>query len=84
MGERTESTWSGWRDRVVQVPGGGSGTPLLLEIRGGVTSSFDIVAVRAGAYHQRARARIATIHGHRPCRIVLPADCDAFEVQRIR
>lgn len=90
-----KAEWSGWRSREiqvsgsigggpVQVPGGGSGTPLLVESRGDLTSSFEIVSVRAGSYHQRAHSPIAALHRRGPSRFVLPADCDAFRVCRVR
>ncbi|MFD4862530.1 hypothetical protein [Streptomyces atratus] len=58
--------------------------PIPLEFRGGITSDFDVVAVRKGAYRQRAQAATARIHRRGPSRIVLPADCDAVTIQRIR
>jgi hypothetical protein len=84
MSGTAASAWSGWRDRTIQVPGGGTGKPLVLRFRGGLTSDFDIVAIQAGAHHQRARSSIAQIHRGAACHIVLPANCDALEVQRIR
>lgn len=84
MGEGNDGAWSGWRDQTIQVPGGGTGKPLLLEFRGGLTSNFDLVAIRAGSHHQRSQASIAKIHRRGTSHIVLPGNCDALSVQRIR
>ncbi|WP_037673145.1 hypothetical protein [Streptomyces griseus] len=77
-------TWSGWRDRTVDLPGAGTGTPVPLEFRGGFTSGFELVAMRKGAYRQRDRKPLARIHRRGPSHLVLPADCDAVEVRRVR
>lgn len=84
MGTDTESVWSGRRDRTMQIPGGGSGKPLLLEFRGGPTSNVELVAVQKGAHHTRAHSLIAQIHRRGPARVVLPPHCDAIAIQRIR
>lgn len=85
MSERTAGdSWSGWRDRIVEIPGAGTGTPQLLEFRGGITSGFDLIAVRKGAYHRRARTSVMMVRRRGPSRFVLPANCDALEIQRKR
>lgn len=85
MGEDTRGgAWSGWRDRTVDIPGAGTGTPVPLEFRGGITSNFELVAIRTRSYRQRVRKPLARIHRRGPSHLVLPADCDAVGVRRIR
>lgn len=83
-GETTGGSWSGLRDRTVQIPGGGRGTPLLLEFRGGFTSGFELVAVRTTSYREHDRLPITRIHHRGPSRVVLPARYDALEIRRVR
>ena len=82
-GEATDSSWSGLRDRTVGIPGGGSGTPLLLEFRGGLTSGFELVAVRTTSYRERDQLPIARIRHRGPSRVVLPARYDALAIRRV-
>ncbi|MFD0034977.1 hypothetical protein ACWGDS_41345 [Streptomyces sp. NPDC055059] len=83
MGREAVSKWSGWRSRVVEIPGAGEGKPVPLRIRGGFTSSFDLYAVRKGPYRQRAHEGLARIYGSRASHIILPANCDALSIRRI-
>ncbi|MFF2254604.1 hypothetical protein [Streptomyces sp. NPDC058142] len=83
MGSTTSAKWSGWRSRIVEIPGAGDGNPVLLEFRAGLTTSFNLSTVRKGPYHQRAHDTLVTISRTGRSHIVLPADCDALAVRRI-
>lgn len=83
MGTETTERWFGWRSRIVDIPGAGSGKPVLLEFRGGLTTSFDLSTVRKGSAHQRAHDTLVTIGRRGPSHIVLPADCDALAISRV-
>ncbi|MGW4825732.1 hypothetical protein ACWEP4_44520 [Streptomyces sp. NPDC004227] len=83
MGSTTSAKWSGWRSRIVEIPGAGDGKPVLLEFRAGFTTSFNLSTVRKGPYHQRAHDTLVTIGRTGPSHIVLPADCDALAIWRI-
>ncbi|MFK3735044.1 hypothetical protein ACI2LJ_32820 [Streptomyces sp. NPDC088090] len=79
----TPAQWSGWRSRVVGIPGAGEGKPVPLEFRAGFTTRFNLSAVRKGSPHQRAYDTLVTIGRTGPSHIVLPADCDALAIWRV-
>ncbi|UUS35059.1 hypothetical protein NRO40_14280 [Streptomyces changanensis] len=83
MGSTTSAKWSGWRSRIVEIPGAGGGKPVLLEFRAGLTTSFSLSTVREGPYHQRAHDTLVTIGRTGPSHIVLPADCTALAIRRV-
>lgn len=58
--------------------------PLPLEIRGGLSSSFSLCPVRFGAGSGEDSIDLVTTRGASPCRVVLPAEADAFTVRRVR
>lgn len=79
MSDGVSTSWSGWSNRTVRVPGQGSGTPLVLEVRGGITSNFYFEK----AIGSRSDGTVfVTTQGRRRLRTVLPADCDGFSVRR--
>ncbi|MFF9160927.1 hypothetical protein ACF081_11795 [Streptomyces longwoodensis] len=84
MGSITSAQWSGWRSRTIEIPGAGAGQPVLLEFRAGFTTSFNLSTVRKGAYRQRAHDTLVTIDRPGPSHIVLPADCNALVISRVR
>ncbi|WP_434594995.1 hypothetical protein [Streptomyces sp. A5-4] len=79
MSDKASTSWSGWKNQVVSVPGGGSGTPLLLEVRGGITSHFYFDKVTGSRPDGNT---LVVTQGRRRVRIVLPADSDGFSVRR--
>lgn len=83
MGREAASKWSGWRSRVVEIPGAGEGKPVPLRIRGGFMTSFELSSVRKGPYHQRAHESLVRINGRSPSHIILPANCNAVDIRRV-
>ncbi|UTR83586.1 hypothetical protein [Streptomyces cavourensis] len=73
-------SWSGWAGRTVEVPADSAGRPTLLEVRGGLTSSFHFR--RAVGGHSTGSTLVTTVRGRR-MRVVLPADSSGFSVERI-
>ncbi|MFF3528916.1 hypothetical protein ACFYX5_19820 [Streptomyces rubiginosohelvolus] len=73
-------SWSGWAGRTVEVPAGSASRPTLLEVRGGLTSSFRFY--RAAGGRSTGDTLVTTVRGRR-MRVVLPADSSGFAVERI-
>ncbi|MGW3438664.1 hypothetical protein ACWDB3_15945 [Streptomyces bacillaris] len=73
-------SWSGWAGRTIEVPADSAGKPTLLEVRGGLTSSFRFH--RAVGGRSTGDNLVTTSRGRR-MRIVLPADSSGFTVDRI-
>ncbi|MET9800371.1 hypothetical protein [Streptomyces sp. NPDC006368] len=71
-------TWSGWRNRTVRVREDPA-TPLLLQVRGGITSNFYFHAAAGDRPHVET---LVVTHGRRRLRVVLPAGADGFSVRR--
>jgi hypothetical protein len=55
-----------------------------VEFCAGLTTSFNLSALRKGRYHQRAQDTLVTISRSGPSHIVLPGDCDALAIGRVR
>ncbi|MFE6710635.1 hypothetical protein [Streptomyces sp. NPDC057695] len=83
MGSTTSARWSGWRSRIVHIPGAGDGKPVLLEFRAGFTTSFELTTGRKNSSRQRAHDTLVTIGRTGPSHIVMPADCDTLAVRRV-
>ncbi|RNG30426.1 hypothetical protein [Streptomyces botrytidirepellens] len=74
---------SGWRGREVEIPRSERG-PALLEFKGGLTTSFKVLALHRSATRKTYGEELLYSYGPKALRALLPAQYNRVEVQRVK
>lgn len=75
---------SGWRGREVEIPSSGRvAGPVVLELKGGLTTLFRLRAMRRSSTHKSYGDEITSTYGPRARRAMLPSGYHRVEVHRV-
>ncbi|WP_411079790.1 hypothetical protein [Streptomyces sp. cmx-18-6] len=75
---------SGWRGREVRIPRpAGTPGPVVLEFKGGVTTSFQLYAGKRTATYRSYGEQLLRTGGPRARRVLVPSHCNHVGVHRI-